>query len=425
MGNMWYRVGWGGWFNPWLEQWPSYVNNRLTTNPWTGAAMTYDAAGNLTNDGYQSYAYDATGQQTSANGTALMQSYDGDRLRVKKVESGATTYYLRSSVLEGRVVSELNGSGGFQRGYVYLGNDLLALQESNQVSWVHQDPLTKSQRITNGSGTVTSTIDLDPWGGETARSSNQAFQPHRYTSYERDGNGSDEAMMRRYNGKWHRFVQPDPSDDSYDLSDPQSFNRYAYAQNDPVNFIDPSGLDPGGVLGGWAGITLNPPSGSVTIYGSFNNSAGVFGDFGPLIRRDVESEPFQPELSVHDFLGGPQDPRPKKEIAHIKEVPKKHTRSCVEVEWEIFKAKVEAVKAAAEEHFQERELPWIVKLFQGIAAGIGGNDPIDPGNSAGARLKDAIPDIINIMARDKEIEEGTAREAEKRDQRIKENCKKP
>jgi len=37
MGNMWYRVGWGGWFNPWLEQWPSYTNNRLTTNPWTGA----------------------------------------------------------------------------------------------------------------------------------------------------------------------------------------------------------------------------------------------------------------------------------------------------------------------------------------------------------------------------------------------------
>ena len=48
MGNMWYRVGWGGWFNPWLEQWPNYTNNRLTHNPWNGATMTYDAAGNLT-----------------------------------------------------------------------------------------------------------------------------------------------------------------------------------------------------------------------------------------------------------------------------------------------------------------------------------------------------------------------------------------
>ncbi len=243
LGNMSYRVGWGGWFNPWLEQWPSYVNNRLITNPWTGASMSYDAAGNLTNDGYQSYTYDATGQQTYASGSALTQSYDGDRLRVKKVENGTTTYYLRSSVLGGQVVSELNSSGGLQRGYVYLGGQLLAIQQNNQVTWVHQDPVTKSQRVTNSGGTVTSTIDLDPWGGETSRSSNQAFQPHRYTSYERDANGGDEAMMRRYTGKWHRFTQPDPYDGSYGLTNPQSFNRYAYVQNDPVNFADPTGLD--------------------------------------------------------------------------------------------------------------------------------------------------------------------------------------
>jgi len=164
MGNMWYRVGWGGWFNPWLEQWPSYVNNRLTTNPWTSASMSYDAAGNLTNDGYQTYTYDATGQQTYASGTALTQSYDGDGLRVKKVESGTTTYYLRSSVLGGQVISEIGSSGGLQRGYVYFGNQLLAIQQSNQVSWVHQDPVTKSQRMTNGSGTVTSTVDLGSLG---------------------------------------------------------------------------------------------------------------------------------------------------------------------------------------------------------------------------------------------------------------------
>lgn len=56
-------------------------------------------------------------------------------------------------------------------------------------------------------------------------------------------NGGDEAMHRRYNRWWSRFEQPDPYDGSYDLSQPQSFNRYAYVQNDPVNFVDPSGLD--------------------------------------------------------------------------------------------------------------------------------------------------------------------------------------
>ena len=43
-------------------------------------------------------------------------------------------------------------------------------------------------------------------------------------------------MFRRYNRWYSRFDQPDPYDGSYDLTDPQSFNRYAYVQNDPVNF---------------------------------------------------------------------------------------------------------------------------------------------------------------------------------------------
>jgi RHS repeat-associated protein len=51
-----------------------------------------------------------------------------------------------------------------------------------------------------------------------------------------------EAMFRRYN-RWHsRFDQPDPYDGSYDQTDQQSFNRYAYVKGDPVNFVDPSGL---------------------------------------------------------------------------------------------------------------------------------------------------------------------------------------
>jgi len=234
-GNRTSMEGWGGIGR---TETASYTNNRRN-------GFTYDAAGNLTNDQGQTFTYDATGQQATASysGYLLQQTYDGDRLRVKKVENGTTTYYLRSTVLGGQIVAELSGAGAFTRGFVYLGGELLAVQQNNQVSWVHQDPVAKSKRVTDSAGNVVSTIELDPWGGDTNRSSNEAFQPRRFTTYDRDGNASDEAMHRRYN-RWHsRFDQPDPYGGSYDMTNPQSFNRFSYVLNDPVNFVDPSGLD--------------------------------------------------------------------------------------------------------------------------------------------------------------------------------------
>ena len=63
----------------------------------------------------------------------------------------------------------------------------------SNVYWIHEDPITKSKRVTNNLGIVVSTIEMDPWGADTNRSNNAAFQPKKFTSYERDANGSDEA----------------------------------------------------------------------------------------------------------------------------------------------------------------------------------------------------------------------------------------
>jgi RHS repeat-associated protein len=233
-GNMVARTGRGG-------ENSSYATVTYTNNKRNG--LTYDAAGNLTNDGGQNFTYDATGQAVTATYGGLHQYYDGDGLRVKKIDDGITTYYLRSSVLGGQVVAEISGGGSWQRGYVYLGGQLLAVQQQSAVSWIHEAPVVKSKRVTNSSGNVVSTIELDPWGGNTNRSNSDGFQPRKFTTYERDGNASDEAMFRRYNRWWSRFDQPDPYDGSYDLTNPESFNRYAYTGNDPVNFVDPLGLD--------------------------------------------------------------------------------------------------------------------------------------------------------------------------------------
>jgi len=144
-----------------------------------------------------------------ASSSALSQSYDGDSLRVKKTEYGWTTFYLRSSVLGNQVIAEIDGNNVWQRGYVYAGSNLMAVQQGG-VFWMHEDPVTKSKRTTDANGNVVSAIELDPWGADTNRSSIGAFQPKKYTSYDRDGNGSDEAMFRRYNRQNSRFDQPDP-----------------------------------------------------------------------------------------------------------------------------------------------------------------------------------------------------------------------
>ncbi len=203
---------------------------------------------------------------------------------MRKVDGGVTTYALRSTVLGGQVVAELTGWGSWYRGYVYLGGQLLALQDGG-VKWVHQDPVVKSQRLTDYNQNVLAAIEVDPWGGETSGpwSWNQQQQPRKYTTYERDGNGEDEAMQRRYNRWWSRFSQPDPYDGSMNLADPQSLNRYAYVQNDPVNFVDPSGLNMwsggsgygcdaqyGSCGGGWDG------TGGASGMGGYGFSGGLF-----------------------------------------------------------------------------------------------------------------------------------------------------
>jgi hypothetical protein len=63
-GNMTFRVDCGGWYSNYINQTLSYSNNRLSVNPYTGAQMDYDAAGNQTGNGWATFQYEATGQQT-------------------------------------------------------------------------------------------------------------------------------------------------------------------------------------------------------------------------------------------------------------------------------------------------------------------------------------------------------------------------
>lgn len=64
-----------------------------------------------------------------------------------------------------------------------------------------------------------------------------------------DATGLDHAWFRKNENRAGRWTRPDPYKGSMSIGDPQSFNRYSYVENQPTNFVDPSGLMP--ICFGW------------------------------------------------------------------------------------------------------------------------------------------------------------------------------
>ncbi len=119
--------------------------------------------------------------------------------------------------------------------------------------------------------------DYYPYGVEYTATANDT---EKYATYTRDSStGLDYAANRYYSSIWGRFLSADPygggSGGPGDPADPESWNRYAYAGNDPVNFYDPPGLEDDAVDCG-TGL----PCFSVTGTGS-GGSGGWGGGGGP------------------------------------------------------------------------------------------------------------------------------------------------
>jgi RHS repeat-associated protein len=68
---------------------------------------------------------------------------------------------------------------------------------------------------------------------------------YKFTGKERDSESGLDNFGARYNSsQYGRFMTPDPSNLSVDFWIPQTWNRYSYAVNNPLRFIDQNGLWP-------------------------------------------------------------------------------------------------------------------------------------------------------------------------------------
>jgi RHS repeat-associated protein len=269
-------------------------------NRFVSSVASYDASGNILTDGkFRSltYTYDANGRQKSAsNGTwTQTQAYDVAGQRVQTTVGSTTRTIVYDSF--GRNVAEYSGST-LEREHIYRGNCLLAIYEagSSTVRYVLTDLQGSTRAIVNSSGAVTARHDYLPFGEEVGagiglRTSGQGFgatdsNRQRYGLTERDGTtGLDHTLWRKYENLGGRWTSPDPMRGNIDA--PQSFNSYSYAANDPVSFVDPTGLDPQDPLTPPTTTHIDPHSGEtvevpgidagvVTISGE-NSGLGMFG----------------------------------------------------------------------------------------------------------------------------------------------------
>jgi RHS repeat-associated protein len=108
------------------------------------------------------------------------------------------------------------------------------------VEYYHADGLGSIRVVTSAAGQTFERRDYLPFGEDWSPPANP--QPRAFTGKERDGEtGLDYFDARYYGSRIARFTSVDPVQVRAAFRDPQRWNRYSYARNNPLRFLDPTG----------------------------------------------------------------------------------------------------------------------------------------------------------------------------------------
>jgi RHS repeat-associated protein len=220
-------------------------NNRLD-------GYSYDAAGNLLNDGTHNYIYDPENRIISVDNGATTYTYDADGKRVAKTTAGTLTDIIYDR--EGHIILYNTPSpAGAPFVELYVAGMHVGTYEMNSTVtdtifyYDHADWLGTERARTNLAGTACETIASLPFGdGQTISGSCGDISHMHFTGKERDAeSGLDDFGARYYASSLGRFMKPDPNQTSgfEHMRDPQSWNGYSIARNNPLVYVDPDGLN--------------------------------------------------------------------------------------------------------------------------------------------------------------------------------------
>jgi RHS repeat-associated protein len=239
----------------------SGANNRVD-------GYTYDAAGNLMNDGSHSYAFDAENRiiQVDAGVTAAYV-YDAMGQRAQKTSTGPTVNYFYD--ISGHQITEINSSETWDRMEIYIAGKHVATYSggaSGTTSFIHVDWLGTERVRTTVSGATGETCTSLPYG-DALSCSGADVSPMHLTGKQRDTESNlDDFGTRYYTSTMGRWMTPDWSARHeaipyVDLRNPQTLDLYAYVGNNPTTATDPDGhfWSPGD----WFSAALNDASGGV------------------------------------------------------------------------------------------------------------------------------------------------------------------
>ncbi|RYG99568.1 MAG: hypothetical protein EON58_03475 [Alphaproteobacteria bacterium] len=197
--------------------------------------LTYDANGNMLTDGSRTLAWDRSNQlaqvaQSTGNVSFL---YGPDGARVKKGLASKATYYAGPDI---EIEQKTVGSESFT---LYPHPDVkIAVSVTGQAekSVLHRDHLSSVRLVTNEAGIRSEQTSYAAYGEPT----NKAMETQK--GYIGERFDAETGLMylnaRYYDPAFGRFISPDDWDPTLEGV---GTNRYAYAQNDPVNKSDPNG----------------------------------------------------------------------------------------------------------------------------------------------------------------------------------------
>jgi RHS repeat-associated protein len=114
-----------------------------------------------------------------------------------------------------------------------------AAAQTETVEYYGLDALGSVRVIFDQNGQALERMDYGPFGANLKAAIKMSFE--QYAQLARDAEtGQDYAEARNYRPDTARFTRPDPI--YAGVLDPQLWNRYAYALNNPLAFVDPGGM---------------------------------------------------------------------------------------------------------------------------------------------------------------------------------------